>query len=164
MFDARHFFFGDFSGANIQTTINLPRIRGDYFSAFITADLFSRNPFGDLYGQVALAHGRRSENHEEWAFLRFRHNIFWCREGESNSHGLLRTILSRVRLPIPPSRHTRTSLPEFPLKSNTKNAALSLSKGGVVNCQDDLPVRVRASVGQEPGRPRRSEERRVGKE
>ena len=28
----------------------------------------------------------------------------WCREGESNSHGLLRTILSRVRLPIPPSR------------------------------------------------------------
>lgn len=27
-----------------------------------------------------------------------------CREGESNSHGLLRTILSRVRLPIPPSR------------------------------------------------------------
>ena len=28
-----------------------------------------------------------------------------CREGESNSHGLLRTILSRVRLPIPPSRH-----------------------------------------------------------
>ena len=28
----------------------------------------------------------------------------WCRERESNSHGLLRTILSRVRLPIPPSR------------------------------------------------------------
>ena len=27
-----------------------------------------------------------------------------CREGESNSHGLLRTILSRVRLPIPPPR------------------------------------------------------------
>ena len=30
-----------------------------------------------------------------------------CREGESNSHGLLRTILSRVRLPVPPSRLSR---------------------------------------------------------
>ena len=29
-----------------------------------------------------------------------------CREGESNSHGFLRTILSRVRLPIPPSRQS----------------------------------------------------------
>ncbi len=35
-----------------------------------------------------------------------------CREGESNSHGLLRTILSRVRLPIPPSRHFLTIVPE----------------------------------------------------
>lgn len=31
---------------------------------------------------------------------------FWCRGRESNSHGLLRTILSRVRLPIPPPRLT----------------------------------------------------------
>ena len=30
-----------------------------------------------------------------------------CRERESNSHGLPRTILSRVRLPIPPPRQVR---------------------------------------------------------
>ena len=28
-----------------------------------------------------------------------------CWEGESNSHGLLHTILSRARLPVPPPGH-----------------------------------------------------------
>ena len=27
---------------------------------------------------------------------------FWCERGDSNPHGLLRQILSLVRLPIPP--------------------------------------------------------------
>ena len=36
----------------------------------------------------------------------FLHGYFplWCRERESNSHVLRHTILSRARLPIPPSR------------------------------------------------------------
>ncbi len=30
-----------------------------------------------------------------------------CRGGESNPHGLLHTILSRARLPVPPPRHVQ---------------------------------------------------------
>ena len=30
---------------------------------------------------------------------------FWCERGDSNPHGLLRQILSLVRLPIPPLSH-----------------------------------------------------------
>lgn len=44
------------------------------------------------------------------------HFVRLCRERESNPHGLLRTILSRVRLPIPPSRrclHTSRSMQKF---------------------------------------------------
>lgn len=33
-----------------------------------------------------------------WAFF------IWCLGGESNSHGLPHTILSRARIPIPPPR------------------------------------------------------------
>src|SRR5262245_639631 len=35
-----------------------------------------------------------------------RLNCFQCRERDSNPHALRRTILSRMRLPIPPSRHS----------------------------------------------------------
>lgn len=34
------------------------------------------------------------------------HILYWCRRPDSNRHvGLLRLILSQVRLPIPPLRH-----------------------------------------------------------
>src|SRR5687768_8508531 len=45
----------------------------------------------------------KNKTHKTWILF------LLCRERESNSHGLLRTILSRVRLPIPPSRLSLTS-------------------------------------------------------
>ena len=44
-----------------------------------------------------------------------------CRERESNPHELLRTILSRVRLPIPPSRHFKKHTAYFLFRLYSQN-------------------------------------------
>jgi hypothetical protein len=37
---------------------------------------------------------------------------YWCERGDSNPHGLLRQILSLVRLPIPPLSHVDNKQPK----------------------------------------------------
>lgn len=40
-----------------------------------------------------------------WTHYIMKRVELWCREGDSNPHGLLHTPLKRKRLPVPPSRH-----------------------------------------------------------
>ena len=50
----------------------------------------------------------------------------FCRERDSNPHALRRTILSRLRLPIPPSRHLAYNTPAMDKKQ--KILALTVSR------------------------------------
>ena len=58
-----------------------------------------------------------SSHAKQLACFRHAHFVRWCRRRDLNSHGFPRTILSRVRIPIPPLRHYQKSLADFLAKN-----------------------------------------------